>query len=161
MHKISLKYSILGNRVMKLLLYLCLILLWFRYLDGLPKTYFRKVEFNCKVQLSTSDLFWCPNCTSCPYVWSIKCERETHVQHLQPLACSGPVRCRARREVKCLDVGPVPGIHKIAGNCCVIARTNHGGPCIGHKQSTMMRLGACACFIYCGDDRITEFDDLE
>ena len=26
-------------------------------LDGLPKTYFRKVEFNCKVQLSTSDLF--------------------------------------------------------------------------------------------------------
>ena len=53
---------------MKWLLYLCLILLRFRYLDGLPKTYFRKVEFNCKVQLSTSDLFWCPKCTSCPYV---------------------------------------------------------------------------------------------
>ena len=31
---------------------MCLILLWFRYLDGLPKTYFRKLEFNCKVQLS-------------------------------------------------------------------------------------------------------------
>ena len=67
--KYLLKYSILGNWVMKWLLYLCLILLWFRYLDGLPKTYFRKVEFNCKVQLSTSDLFWCPKCTSCPYVW--------------------------------------------------------------------------------------------
>ena len=66
--KYLLKYSILGNWVMKWLLYLCLILLWFRYLDGLPKTYFRKVEFNCKVQLSTSDLFWCPKCTSCPYV---------------------------------------------------------------------------------------------
>ena len=67
--KYCLKYSILGNWVMKWLLYLCLILLWFRYLDGLPKTYFRKVEFNCKVQLPTSDLFLCPKCTSCPYVW--------------------------------------------------------------------------------------------
>ena len=53
---------------MKWLLYLCLILLWFRYLDGLPKTYFRKVEFNCKIQLPTSDLFLCPKCTSCLYV---------------------------------------------------------------------------------------------
>ena len=72
--KYLLKYSILGNWVMKWLLYLCLILLWFRYLDGLPKTYFRKVEFNCKVQLSTSDLFWCPKCTSCPYVCETRAE---------------------------------------------------------------------------------------
>ena len=27
------------------------------------------MEFNCKVQLPTSDLFVCPKCTRCPYVW--------------------------------------------------------------------------------------------
>ena len=50
--KSFLKYFFLANLVIKSLLYLCLIIILFGYLVCLPKTNFRKVEFNCKVQLS-------------------------------------------------------------------------------------------------------------
>ena len=52
--KYLLKYSILGNWVIKWLLIFVFdtAMIQIFGMDGLPKTYFRKVEFNCKVQLS-------------------------------------------------------------------------------------------------------------
>ena len=70
-----LPYLLLGNWVMKWLLIFVFdtanAMIQIGYLDGLPKTYFRKVEFNCKVQLSKmAAITWCAICTTCPYVWA-------------------------------------------------------------------------------------------
>ena len=39
-----------------------------RIFGWITQNLFQKSEFNCKVQLSRSNLFLCPKCTSCPYV---------------------------------------------------------------------------------------------
>ena len=67
--KSFLKYFFLANLVIKSLLYLCLIIILFGYLVCLPKTNFRKVEFNCKVQLSRWPLLYVPFALRVPYVW--------------------------------------------------------------------------------------------
>ena len=97
--KSFLKYLFLANLVIKSLLYLCLIIILFGYLVCLPKTNFRKVEFNCKVQLSRWPLLWCAICTTCPYVWievgqsltwypaHLHSKWSIYMDHLRPTLC--------------------------------------------------------------------------
>ena len=57
-------------------MYLILIVIPFGYLFGLPKNYFRKVEFSCKFQLPRAKIITLNNTgrvVSGPYRWTTYC----------------------------------------------------------------------------------------